>query len=32
MVVVSGPKLIDDMRRAPEDQLSFFDAIEEVSI
>lgn len=29
MVVVSGSKLIDDIRRAPDEQLSFLDAINE---
>lgn len=32
MVVVSGPQLIDDVRRAPEEQLSFHGAVSEVII
>lgn len=30
--VVSDPKLIDELRRAPDDQLSFSKAVDEVSI
>lgn len=30
MIVVTGPKLLEDIRRAPDDQLSFLDAIAEV--
>ncbi|KAF8735505.1 hypothetical protein AX14_001941 [Amanita brunnescens Koide BX004] len=29
MIVVTGPKLLEDIRRAPDDQLSFLDAIAE---
>ena len=31
MVVVSGHKLVDDLRKRPDDELSFMEGVEEVS-
>jgi len=31
LVIVSGPKLVEELRKAPQDQLSFTEAVNEVS-
>ena len=31
LVVVSGPKMVDELRRRPDEELSFMEGIEDVS-
>lgn len=31
MVLIAGPEMVEDLRRAPDDQVSFSDALEGVS-
>ena len=32
LVVISGPELIEEVRKFPDDQVSFLDAVEEVGL
>ena len=32
MVVVSGRKLVEDLRKRPDEELSFMEAVDEVSV